>query len=303
MKLSITYLFAIQKYGYPPKPADDFKAIQDVADLGFHHIEMEGLGSEHTAGVWENRIDLKKCLEDHGVRVHNFCAVDPALVDLDPEVRKSAYERFKRTAELGVELGAETLHIASYAPPLRYRGPKPYALGDTYTFADRLQAQVPDGFRWQTVWDALAESCRVTARIAADSGRTLIMEPRVGEVICSVDSMLRLIEAVDEPNFKANFDTGHFSAQRELIPLALMKLEGLYANIHVSDNDPIDTKHRAIGEGTIDWQEFFRVLRLQRYDGYLGLDLGGSPTLAADLCRSADALSQLAAEQGIQLTR
>ena len=41
------------------------------------------------------------------------------------------------------------------------------------------------------------------------------MEPRVGEVICSVDSMIRLLDDVNSDYFKANFDTGHFSAQRE----------------------------------------------------------------------------------------
>jgi sugar phosphate isomerase/epimerase len=153
------------------------------------------------------------------------------------------------------------------------------------------------------VWDVLVESCRETASVAAALGRTIIMEPRVGEVICSVDSMIRLIRDVAMPNFRANFDTGHFAAQRENVPLALAKLRGMFANVHVADNNPIDTDHLPIGDGVIEWPEFFRVLKLQGYDGYLGLDLGNRPTLVDDLRRSADALQTFAAEQGIALER
>jgi sugar phosphate isomerase/epimerase len=113
------------------------------------------------------------------------------------------------------------------------------------------------------------------------------MEPRVGEIISSVDSLLRLIEHVDRPNFKANFDTGHFSAQRENVVLALAKLKGKFANIHISDNDPVGVDHLPIGRGTIDWIGFFTLLKRMGYDGFLGLDLGMSRTLINDYRNSA----------------
>jgi sugar phosphate isomerase/epimerase len=200
-------------------------------------------------------------------------------------------------------LGAETLHLASYAPPVRYVGDKPYGLGEDYKFGDVFRVRIPAGFSWPRVWGVLVESCKETATVAAKLGKTIIMEPRVGEIICSVDSEIRLIHDVGMPNFKANFDTGHFAAQRENVPLALAKLEGLYANIHVSDNDPANTDHLPIGDGLIDWDEFFRVLKVQGYDGYLGLDLGNRPTLTDDLRRSADKLQEFAARHGIELGR
>jgi sugar phosphate isomerase/epimerase len=303
MKLSITYLYTIFRYGYPPKPRDDFRALADIERMGFHYLEMEALGPVHAAGVWAHRAELKKALADHGIHVHNFCGVDADLVSLDDTRRRAAYEGFRRVAELGAFMGAETLHLASYAPPVEYLGGSPYALGEDYKFGDTFRMRVPDGFHWQRVWDVLVESCRFAAGVAAEHGRTIIMEPRVGEIICSVDSMIRLIDDVAMSNFRGNFDTGHFSAQRENVPLALTKLRGRFANIHVSDNDPTTTDHLPIGDGIIDWREFFRVLKMQGYDGYLGLDLGNRPTLVDDLQQSADRLQQLAAEQGIELQR
>src|SRR4051812_7273428 len=67
MKLSITYLYTIFTYGYPPSVEDDFKAIADIQKMGFHYLEMEALGDAHGQGVWERRVDLKKCLDDHDV--------------------------------------------------------------------------------------------------------------------------------------------------------------------------------------------------------------------------------------------
>jgi sugar phosphate isomerase/epimerase len=278
MKIGITYLYMILTYGYPPSLEDDFRALADIEEMGFHYLEMEGLGEEHTRSVSDRRSELKQCLDDHGIHVHNFCAIDPNLMSLDSELRQAAYERFKRSAELGAYFGTETLHLASYAPPVLYTGEAPYGLGHQYKFGDTYKITIPPGFKWDNAWNAVVESCRTTTTIAREHGLTVIMEPRVGEVICSVDSMLRLIDDVAMDNFKANFDTAHFSAQRENIPLALMKLKGKYANIHVSDNNPISTDHLPIGDGLIDWEEFFRLLQLQDYQGYLGIDLGRSPS-------------------------
>ena len=127
------------------------------------------------------------------------------------------------------------------------------------------------------------------------------MEPRVGEVICSVDSLLRLIEHVDRPNFKANFDTGHFSAQRENVVLALAKLKGNFANIHISDNDPVNTDHLPLGDGTIDWHEFFRVLKVMGYEGYLGLDLGMTRTIVNDYRKSVDRILRIASDLKLKI--
>lgn len=301
MKVGITYLYTIFRYGYPPTIEDEFKALTDIEAMGFHFLEMESLGQEHGDAVWARRWELKQRLDDHGIHVHNFCGVDPRLVSLDDQTRRLALERFRQTAELGAILGAETLHLASYAPPVEYVGGAPYELNRDYAFGDVFRLRVPDGFSWRRVWDVLVESCRDVAMIAQEYGRTVIMEPRVGEVICSTDSMLRLIEAVDHPNFRANIDTGHFAAQRENAVLALVKLEGKFANIHISDNAPGSIDHLPIGRGSIDWVEFFRVLKGQGYSGYLGLDLGDSATLVDDLRSSLAFVRNVAAEQNIAI--
>lgn len=298
MRISITYLYVIFRYGYPHSVRDVLAALPQIRKLGFRFLEMEGLGAAHLRAMFAHRKSVAAALEDNGLHVHNFCVVDPALVSLDPAKRGKALDQFRLGADLGAFFGAETLHLASYAPPVRYLSARPYQLGGKrkYTFANQTRVRIPAGFEWQPVWDALVESCRACADIAAQHGKTVIMEPRVGEVICSVDSLLRLIEHVGRPNFQANFDTGHFSAQRENVALALKKLEGKFANIHISDNDPVNTQHLPIGDGSIDWLEFFRGLKTMHYAGYLGLDLGMSKTIVRDYGKSVERIQEIAAK-------
>jgi len=298
MRISLTYLYTIFRYGYPPKIADDFKALAEIHRLGFRYLEMEGLGPQHLSSVYQNRQQLVKTLQEFGMHVHNFCVVDPDLVNLDISWRKRALERFKLGAELGDYLGVETLHLASYTPPVHYLEGRPYQLeeGDGYCIPNHTRLRVPRNLDWNQVWGALVSSCQCCADIAAKHGKIVIMEPRVGEIVCSVDSLLRLIEHVGRANFKANFDTGHFSAQRENVPLALAKLRGHFANIHISDNNPINTKHLPIGDGIIDWREFFRVLKMMGYDGYLGLDLGLNRSLVQGYRKSVERIQSIASE-------
>ncbi len=296
MRIGITYLYIIFRYGYPHSVDDLLKGLPEIRKLGFRFLEMEGLGTSHLAALDKARKSVLERLDDNGLEVHNFCVVDPDLAALDKQKRKKAYDRFKLGAELGDFFGAQTLHLASYAPPVRYISARPYQLGKGYQFTNHTRVAIPRGFDWAKVWNTLVESCQTCADIAASHRKTVIMEPRVGEVICSVDSMLRLIEHVDRRNFKANFDTGHFSAQRENVPLALEKLRGHFANIHIADNDPVNPDHLPIGEGVIDWREFFRVLKMMKYDGYLGLDLGATRTLVADYRKSVKRIRALASE-------
>lgn len=303
MRIGISYLYTIFKYGYPHSVDDALKSLAEMRQLGFRYLEMEGLGRDNLCEVHRRRQEIRSVLDDCGMHVHNFCVVDPEMVSIHPEIRKPALERFRLGAEVAVTLGSETLHLASYAPPVEYLERRPYQLSETngYRFEDVILLKLPPSFDWNQVWDALVESVQVCADIAAEHGRIVLMEPRVGEVICSVDSLLRLIEHADRPNLKANFDTGHFSAQRENVVLALAKLAGHFANVHIADNHPSNSQHVPIGEGSIDWRTFLETLHRSGYEGYLGLDLGLNDKLLEGYRKSVDHLLAIAGDLGIPM--
>src|SRR5579863_5666601 len=123
---------------------------------------MEGLGVKLLKSLYNQRHMLVRALKDLGLHVHNFCVVNSDLVNLDPAKRNRAIDYFKIGAELGTLLEAETLHLASYAPPVKYLGAKPYQLGakSGYKFADHTRIRLPKVFDWPAVWNALVESCQ-----------------------------------------------------------------------------------------------------------------------------------------------
>ena len=129
MRIGITYLYTIFRYGYPHTVDEAFQSIADVRKLGFRFLEMEGLGAPFLRSLYKRRKELVAIAADAGVHVHNFCVVDADMVSLNPDRQSAALDRFKMCAEIADMLGCDTLHLASYTPPVRYLKNRPYALG------------------------------------------------------------------------------------------------------------------------------------------------------------------------------
>ena len=64
MRISVTYLYTIFKYGYPPAVPGIFQSLKQIASMGFHYLEMEGLGDEPTQQLWEHRQEAMSVLKD-----------------------------------------------------------------------------------------------------------------------------------------------------------------------------------------------------------------------------------------------
>ena len=60
MKISCCWIYVISKYGYPPTIGDTYKAIEEMAEMGFKNIELEGVGEENLKEVVKNKERLKK---------------------------------------------------------------------------------------------------------------------------------------------------------------------------------------------------------------------------------------------------
>jgi sugar phosphate isomerase/epimerase len=272
IKLGVAYAFQIAKYGYPPSFEDLDRGLVDLSRLGFRYTELEGLGKGWNQHFERHRRRYRTMLNDLGIHVYNYCIVDPALVSLDRTKRKKAYELYEQGCENAAAFGAESIHLASYAPPLKFSR-RPYKLGEEYNFKLDYRPTIPAGFDWKACWGAVVESCRRACETAAKYRLNVLMEPRVGEVICNSESMLMLLKEVDHPRLKANFDFAHFVAQKEILPLSWAKLAKHVGGIHVADNNTKDVEHRQIGQGTIDFDTILRLIGQSDYQGYMGLDL------------------------------
>ncbi|MDI6773424.1 MAG: sugar phosphate isomerase/epimerase family protein [bacterium] len=279
MKINCCWLYAINKYGYPPSIQDTHRVLGEMAALGFNAVELEGVREENLRAVYAARADLRLRCNDLGLRMMNFCPVLPDLFSPEAAKRKAALDLFRLAAEAAVYFDAPTVQVDSYAAPVEYVKHRPYA--DAVEFKRQFDVRIPDGFSWQRTWDTLVETVRACAAIAGGAGLRLCLEPRVGELVSNTDALLRLIEHVNNPIFGAVLDTGHLHAQKEILPLSVEKLGPRIFYVHASDNDSRDNEHLAPGRGTVDWEAVIAGLKRQGFDGYIGIDIGGVPDLDA----------------------
>jgi sugar phosphate isomerase/epimerase len=222
----------------------------------------------------------------------NFCPILHDVVSMDRRRRSMAVELFKIGADLSAYFGSKFVQIDSFTAPLKYRGIAPYK--KAVKFNERYVVRVPAGFSWERQWGALVDGFSRCRRIAKSRGLTLLVEPRVGELASNTDSMLRLLDAVGRDRFGVVLDTGHQYGQKELLPLSIMKLGKSIRYVHASDNDSLTNEHRALGDGSIDWDGVMLTLKRVGFNGYVGVDVGNVPNIKAAYVRSRKKLEVLA---------
>lgn len=300
MQLGLAYLYTISQYGYPPSVADGFKAMKEARDMGYRNIELEGLFKDHMIEVHRRRKEFKDRMSDLGLRCHNFCPVLPEMVDASKAVRRRAAKTFALGVETAAFFGADTVHIATFAPKLKFIGGRPYSQGG-YSFKNHYRVQVDPQFKWEPFWKITVEAAQVGADLARKNGLTMIVEPRVGEVVSGTDSLLRLLDHAERDNLKANFDFAHMHAQFEILPLSVEKLAGKIGGVHIADNDGCSTAHMALGKGTIDFEGTFKALLKHKYNGVIGVDLGLLPDMAKQCKNAIGFMHKLAKKVGFKL--
>lgn len=277
MKICCCWLYAISKYGYPPSIKNTYQAIKDMAKLGFKFMELEGVKEDNLKQIDRHKGNLKKLCDDLGIKVVNFCPILPDSISLNPNKRKKAIALYELGLDIANFFEVETVQLDSFTPPLKFVGEVPYK--EAISFGKEFKVRVPHNFKWQNQWDILVSTVKRCSEKAKSRGLKLLMEPRVGENISNTDSMLRLIEAVNDRNFGAVLDTGHLHAQKEILPLSIEKLGNHIMYLHVSDNDGKDNRHLPLGKGTIDWEGVFLALKKHKFNGYVGIDVGCVPNI------------------------
>jgi sugar phosphate isomerase/epimerase len=290
VKIVCAWMYAIGKYGFPPAIADIYRAVAEMREMGFAYGELEGIGFENIDRVASEKARIRAAYREAGVAISSFAVLLPEVISMDPAVKARALASFRRGAETAAFLGSENLWIDSYFPPLELvEGVLPT---DELVYGQSFRVRIPEGFSWEAFWDTFLDTVSRCAAIARECGLPLLLEPRVGETVSNTDAMLRLWDTLREENLGFILDVAHQHAQKESIPLAIEKLldgqgyafllgiEKLGRHlryVHVADNDGRANRHFAPGNGTVDWDEVFRVLARRGFDGFFAVDLEKLP--------------------------
>lgn len=275
------YLHPISKYGYPPPPQGTEKYLQEMKELGFQNVELEGIRREHLLDMYEMRFQIKDKVEQLGLSVPYFCVVLPGLSSPHEMERAKNLGLFEMGCEIAEVLCAKGVLDNGPLPPYRF----PYETPFIRHFDEDVlkSATFPSELHWQKYWQELIETYQAACDIAALWNLTYQIHPCSGVLAATTDAFLYFQDAVGRQNLRFNFDTANQYYLKDNLALSLHRLADYVDYIHISDNSGLKVEHLVPGDGAIDWDIFFETLDLIGFRGHIGIDIGGAESDIRDL--------------------
>lgn len=252
--------------------------IQWIADNGGEHVEIVPFGftlidnPELTDAVREKAAAV-------GIDISNYAILADFLKETQEEY-EAEIERVKKEVDVAHRLGAKLMRhdVAAYRRPLEYN-----------SIVD-FERELP----------RMVEACRRVADYAAEKGITTTVENH-GFFVNGSDRVIRLIEAVDRPNYKMTLDTGNFWCMDEDPVVGIRKTVKYAAMIHLKDFYHRRSRSFAgegelfrcdsgtwfktitgdllrgaiVGDGDIDLWEGIATIKRSGYDGYISIEFEG----------------------------
>lgn len=261
------------------------EAIETVGRLGFTGVELILFSEEDLNDYYtDQRIQaLRSLYKSHDLTLSQFAVYDSMVGDLaslDPKKKERSLEFFDRAASIAHELGTDTINMVA-AWPRELKGPVPYVPHAIYVeargqekFSPKLSLELSPDFDWPKVWSNYLDSLSQCAEIARRHNLRLALEGHTHVIVSHTDAFLRAFDAIPNPAFGANFDTGWQFMQREFLPVSIHKLGEKIFHVHAKDSDGLVSYSLPPGQGIIDWDGVVQALLTVGYDGFISFELG-----------------------------
>ncbi len=238
-------------WGMPKVPVDE--ALPHLAGLGFDGVELTvipGYTTELTKLGAVERSRIRQLLKKHHLILPAIAAHSSLLSD-DTATHAANMARLKGAVDLAVELAQEDIMPVVNTTP----GSKP---GE-----------------WDTIRELLAERTRELVEYAQARGVTIAMEPHIGAVIDTPEKVLQLLELVDSPYLKVNFDISHFDIMGLSTEDTVAALAPQTAHTHVKDQRGRVPNYEFLipGEGDFDYPNYLKAMQAHGYDGFITVEV------------------------------
>ena len=256
-------------WGMPTVPID--VSIPHLAFLGFDGIELtiiQRFTTELSTLDSAERKRIASLLEEHNLALPAIAA-HSNLMDVDVESHKRNMWRLKGGVDLAIDL----------------------AQGDNIAAVNTTTGGKPG--EWDTKKDFLCERVGELVDYAASKGVIIAMEPHIGAIIDTPAKVLELLEIIDSPYLKVNFDISHFDIVGMSTEETVSALAPVSVHTHVKDQRGIspDFEFLIPGEGEFDYVDYLKAMQQHGYDGFITAEVSFmvqarkdyDPLAAADL--------------------
>ncbi len=234
-------------WGMPTVPIDT--AISHIADLGFDGIELtiiQRFTTELSTLDVAERKRIATMLKQYNLALPAIAA-HSNLMDVHAESHEKNMWRLKGGVDLAVEL----------------------AQGDELPAVNTTTGGKPD--QWDTKKDFLVERVGKLVDYATSRGVTIAMEPHIGAIIDTPAKVLELLEIINSPYLKVNFDISHFDIVGMSTEETVSALAAVSIHTHVKDQRGIapDFEFLIPGEGTFDYVGYLKLMQEHGYNGFI----------------------------------
>ena len=242
---------AYSTWGMPTVPAD--VSIPYLAQLGFDGIELTvipGYTADLSILTSRQRQQIQQLLHQHQLTLSAVSA-HTSLMELEPELHFANMERLKVAVDLAVELQTGSSRpVVNTTPGGR---PDQWSV-DKQQLIDRLGELIDYATEFQVI---------------------IALEPHIGVMIETPQQICELIETVNSPYLRANFDISHFEIlglpMSETIPLMVPKT----AHTHVKDQRGLHPNFEFLipGEGNFDYVAYLQTMSEYGYQGFITVEV------------------------------
>jgi len=257
---------------YEDNPVSLEETVEKLAELGFDGIELCGFPPHANPDDYptpEDRQTLKDMISGKGLGIAGYAA---NFMDVPPATSadKDYLACFEKNVKMCVDLGIPKLRVDTVTPP-------PY----------------PEGMSPDEGMKKIAGVWRQCAQMAQDNGILMIWEFEPGFAYNKPSEVVKMIDAVDHPNFTILYDACHAHmcavvAARQAEPVEKLEggavefagmLKGKIGHIHLIDSDNTlhgdeTSTHAPFGQGVLDFDAIMPAILDAGYtDEWWSVDL------------------------------
>lgn len=260
-------------------------AVDRISSLGYDGLEISVLPGWTTAIDTLDAAERKRILKlvnDKGLTISALSG-HASLLESEPAANEANVRRLQAAIDLAVEWAQD--------------GRVPYV----NTLSGGRTAN------WDTQHELFAERLLPVAEYAQARGVVLAMEPHVDGLVDTPERMVTILNLVDSPALKVNFDISHFDILGMSSEESISVLAPHSVHTHVKDQRGRYPNYEFLtpGEGDFDYVDYLTRMRAHGYDGFINAEVSkarqakpGYDALAAcDLCYHT--LSKAFEEAGI----
>lgn len=225
---------------YALQTEDPLDAVTRVRDIGYEGLELN-VGDDWPTAPHKLDGDTRRALRDAYGEAGFPAPVLMNLINLcthDEDVAAKTHT-LAATCQLAADLNfGETRRVVTTT--LGYQG----------------------GADWDSSREQIAERLLPYADVADDHGVTLAIEPHAGQEMDTPEKAVWLVERMNRPCVRLNFDHSHFQVLGLDLAHCLRLCQPWSVHTHIKDGRLVDgqVQYRLPGDGDLDMADYFRTL-------------------------------------------